>query len=67
MWIAHVVLSLVVAYAAIGVACAIAFVTVGVARVDPAARSAPLGFRLLILPGSAVLWPLVMRLWWRRR
>jgi hypothetical protein len=53
------------AYVAAGVVFAAAFVTWGVQRVDPAARGARLGFRLLILPGSAALWPLLLRRWLR--
>ena len=54
-------------YAAVGLAFAVAFVIRGVQRVDPAAKGAPLGFRLLILPGSAALWPLLLRRWLRER
>jgi hypothetical protein len=53
------------AYAAVGAVFAAAFATWGVQRVDPAAKGAPLGFRLLILPGSAALWPLLLRRWMR--
>lgn len=53
------------AYAAIGLIFAVAFVTVGVSHIDAQARSAPLGFRLLILPGSAALWPLLALRWAR--
>ena len=53
------------AYMAAGVVFAVAFVTLGVQRVDPAAKGAPLGFRLLILPGSAALWPILLRRWMR--
>ena len=34
------------------------FVLRGVGRVDPVARDGSWGFRLLILPGVAALWPL---------
>ena len=54
-------------YAAAGVLFAVAFVTWGVEQVDPAAKGAPLGFRLLILPGSVALWPLLLRRWMRSR
>ena len=55
------------AYVAAGVVFAVAFVGWGVQQVDPAAKGAPLGFRLLILPGSAALWPLLLRRWMRSR
>ena len=55
------------AYVAAGVVFGAAFVSWGVQRVDPAAKDAPLGFRLLILPGSAAMWPLLLRRWMRAR
>jgi hypothetical protein len=55
------------AYVAAGLVFAAAFVTWGVQRMDPAAKGAPLGFRLLILPGSAALWPLLLRRWMREQ
>jgi glycerol uptake facilitator-like aquaporin len=50
-------------YAGTGVVVATVFAVRGVVRVDPAARSASWAFRLLILPGAAALWPLVLRRW----
>ena len=47
-------------YVAVGAVFAIFFVTLGVARVDPAARGAPWGFRLIILPGTVALWPIML-------
>lgn len=48
-------------YAVIGVATALAFVTVGLTRVQPASVS--LGARILLLPGAAALWPYVLMRW----
>jgi TfoX/Sxy family transcriptional regulator of competence genes len=53
-------------YLGIGLAFAILFAWRGAAAVDPAAKDATLGFRLLIVPASALLWPLLLRRWWRR-
>jgi hypothetical protein len=50
-------------YAAIGILFAIAFVTIGVSRIDSAAKNSTIGFRLIVLPGSALLWPLLLRRW----
>ena len=55
------------AYAVAGAVFAFAFVIWGVQRVDRAAKGAPLGFRLLILPGSMALWPLLLGRWMRAR
>jgi hypothetical protein len=54
-------------YAAAGVLFAAVFVTVGIGRVDPVAQNAPLGFRLIVLPGCALLWPLLLGRWMRSR
>jgi hypothetical protein len=48
-------------YAAIGAVAAVAFVTFGVTRVQPAPMS--LGARILILPGTIALWPYVVARW----
>ena len=48
-------------YATIGVVAALAFVSFGVTRVQPASVS--LGARILILPGAAALWPYVLMRW----
>lgn len=52
-------------YLAIGIVFALAFVTRGAGRIDPAAREGSWGFRLVILPGTAALWPLLARRWAR--
>jgi len=50
-------------YAAIGLVFALVFVTLGVQRVDPAAKTGTIGFRILILPGAAAFWPLFLKRW----
>lgn len=47
------------AYLAVGVVFAVPFVLVGLGRIDPVAKGAPVRVRLLLLPGSAALWPLM--------
>lgn len=50
-------------YALLGLVFACAFVTVGVQRIDEQAAGSGWGFRLLILPGAAAFWPLLLRRW----
>lgn len=50
-------------YAAAGLLFAIVFAAWGARRIDPAAQGAGIGFRLLLLPGAAVLWPWLLRKW----
>ena len=53
------------AYLALGVVFALAFVARGAARLDPDADGATWGFKVLILPGTAALWPLLLVRWMR--
>lgn len=50
-------------YGAAGVAFALLFVSCGVTRTDPMAASSPWTFRLLILPGCVIFWPLLLVRW----
>jgi hypothetical protein len=50
-------------YTALGVGFALAFVTVGVKRIDSQAIGSSAGFRALIFPGSVAFWPLLLRRW----
>jgi hypothetical protein len=53
------------AYGSLGVVFAAAFVAVGIQRVDPVAEHSTLGFRLIVIPGVAALWPLLLARWIR--
>lgn len=52
-------------YAVLGGLFALAFVLRGAGRIDPNARGATWGFRVLIFPGSAALWPWLLVRWIR--
>jgi hypothetical protein len=54
-------------YAGMGFVFAIAFVARGVWRIDGQAAGSGLGFRLIILPGAAALWPVLLGRWIRAR
>ena len=60
---ANLIVTLLGIYFLIGFVFAAIFVTLGVQRIDPAARSMPVRVRLLILPGTAFLWPLMSYKW----
>ena len=53
-------------YCIAGSVFAIAFVTIGVKRIDSQAIGSGVGFRVLILSGVAALWPLLLRRWLSR-
>jgi hypothetical protein len=52
-------------YLLIGLVFSIAFVAVGAARLDPAARGASWRFLVLLIPGGTLLWPLLAWKWSR--
>ncbi|MDA8016040.1 MAG: hypothetical protein MPN21_01230 [Thermoanaerobaculia bacterium] len=52
-------------YLLAGVLFAVPFAWRGAGRVDPVARDGTWGFRLLILPGTIALWPLLATRWLR--
>ena len=60
-----ILLYLLAAYIVAGVAVALAFVTVGVARVQ--AMPVTVGARIVLLPGAFVLWPWVAARWLKAR
>jgi hypothetical protein len=48
------------AYLALGLLFAVPFAARWAGRLDPAARLGSRGFRLLIVPGAMLLWPLLL-------
>ncbi|MBI5385602.1 MAG: hypothetical protein HZA90_13065 [Verrucomicrobia bacterium] len=50
-------------YLLCGFVFAIPFAVVGVNRIDPHAAHASWGFRVLIIPGTVLLWPLLGHRW----
>jgi hypothetical protein len=60
---AVLVVGLIGLYAAAGTLFAIVFVACGVTRIDPAGRGSPWTFRLMIVPGCVIFWPLLLLRW----
>jgi len=59
------IISALAIYVAAGLLFAIAFVSVGIHKVDRVTIGTSLGFRLLLIPGSALLWPKLLMKWIR--
>ncbi|CAN5885565.1 hypothetical protein BH11PSE8_BH11PSE8_19140 [soil metagenome] len=66
-WLAGMVGGVLGGYGLVGGLFALAFVARGVSRLDPAAHGMPLPARLLLMPGAALLWPLMLAKWLRHR
>ena len=54
-------------YAIVGVATAIAFVSVGLSQVLHPPVPATLGARILFVPGAVALWPYILLRWRKAR
>lgn len=67
MAIASAIVWCVMMYGAIGLLFAGVFVWRGAGRLDPVARSGSVGFRLVIVPAAAALWPYLLVRWARAR
>jgi len=50
-------------YLLLGFLFAIAFVIKGAAAIDEGARGGSTGFKLIIIPGAILLWPLLLKKW----
>lgn len=64
MW-AEAIVKAGAAWLLLGAAFAPFFVTRGVQRIDPLAHGATIGFRLAIVPGVLIFWPLLAARWLR--
>ncbi len=61
--IVSVLLAMLAVYLCAGVGFAVAFHARGLVHVDPSARGAGLGFRMIISPGIIALWPWLLLRW----
>jgi len=63
--VAEMILSALVLYIAGGLVFALAFLALGLRRVDALAAEGSTAFKVLIFPGIVGLWPIVLLLWLR--
>ena len=64
---ANLVLMSIGIYIGIGVLFGLVFISFGAGKIDPAAKTMPLRARLLILPGVAALWPIMLVKWFTQK
>lgn len=65
MSLPDVLLLILASYLGLGLLFSIPFLIVGVGKIDPTASKGSWGFRIMILPGSIALWPLLISRWIR--
>ena len=53
-------------YVGLGLVFALVFVWIGVQSLDSEAQGSGIGFRLLIMPGVAAFWPMLLYRWTKR-
>lgn len=63
MTLSEGIMALVQIWGMIGALVCVAFLLVGIDRIDPAAHDA-YAFRPLLIPGIIAIWPLVLWRWW---
>jgi hypothetical protein len=63
MNIVAIILIMTGVYLFAGLVFAIPFITRGVSKIDEGASNARWGFRLIIVPGTIVFWPVLLKKW----
>jgi len=63
MSIIYILLVIAGVYLFAGLVFAIPFVVKGVNKIDEGAHGSKWGFRIIIIPGTIVFWPLLLKRW----
>lgn len=63
MNIIYIILLVVAVYLFAGLVFAIPFVTRGITKIDEGTKGSTWGFRIIIIPGTMVFWPLLLKKW----
>jgi hypothetical protein len=63
MLLVYIILAIVALYLFAGLVFAIPFVSKGVTKIDEGAHGSTWGFRIIIIPGVIVFWPLLLKKW----
>jgi hypothetical protein len=58
------IFNLIAIYLLAGLVFSVAFILKGIGRIDEGAQHASIGFKLIIIPGTMVFWPLLFKKWW---
>lgn len=64
--IIEIILLIAGVYFLLGICFAVPFVLKGAKAIDPAAEEGSKGFRIMIFPGVALFWPLLLKRWLKK-
>ncbi len=59
----YIILLSLVGYLAAGVLFTVLFQLIGIDMIDEGVHGSSIGFRIIIIPGCILLWPVLMRRW----
>ena len=63
MVVIEIILVMVLVYLLLGVCFLIPFLVKGITKVDEDAHGSTIGFKIIIIPGVIVFWPLLLSKW----
>ena len=63
MELVTIIVTIAIIYLAIGVLFVILFLWKGITKVDEGAHGGSIGFKIIIIPGVIVFWPVLLRKW----
>ena len=63
MAILEIVLQIAGLYVLIGLIFSLLFIAVGAGKIDPNAKKSTIGFKLVIIPGAMLFWPVLALRW----
>jgi len=63
----QILLIIIITYIACGFVFMIPFIIKGVDVIDEGAHGSSIGFRIIIIPGTMVFWPALLRKWIRAK
>lgn len=67
MTIVQFILTLVLIYLGLGVLFVIPFLIKGILKVDEGAHGGTTGFKIIIIPGVIVFWPVLLKKWMKAK
>jgi hypothetical protein len=65
--IVEIILIIAVLYLLAGVLFVIPFLVKGISKVDEGAHGGTIGFKIIIIPGVIVFWPVLLKKWLEKR